>query len=722
MTNTASFSRRSFMKAGAVAGAALVIDFYVPSKGEAAAAAAFAPNAYLSIGADGKVTLMLTLPEVGQGVHTSLPMIIAEELEVDWKTISFERAAFDKSKYGEQGIGGSSSVSDNFAPLRKAGAQAREMLIQAAAEGWGVAKETCRARNGFVIHQPSDRRAAYGSLVEAAAKIAVPAEPPLKDPKDFRIIGTRIRRVDSPEKTDGSAMFGMDLKVPGMLYAVIARSPVFGGKAVSFDATKAKAIKGVRDVVQPGRNVVVIAENTWAAIAGRDALEIKWDDGPNAAESTAGLRRMFEAESQKEGKAVRNDGDAQAALASAARKLDAVYETPFLAHAPMEPLNCTAHVTKDGCEIWAANQIPDWGHNSLAANLKLPPASIKMRIPLMGGSFGRRINPDYVIEAALVSKAANAPVKVVWTREDDIQHDHYRPASYHVINAGLDAGGLPVAWRHHVLSTSIKAFYEPDAKDGLEGQEIDGVVDLPYSIPNIRVEYSHVPSAVPRGWWRSVENSQNTFVAESFVDELAAAAGHDPLEFRLRLLGESRKIERKAPNMKIDIGRLKGVLQLAASKAGWGKPLPKGSGRGIAAQYCFRSYVAHVAEVTVAKDGRVRVDRVVCAVDCGMVVNPDTVEAQMESAVVFGLTAALKGEITVEKGRIQQSNFHDYRMLRINEMPKVEVYIVPSRENFGGIGEPGVPPVAPAVTNAIFAATGKRIRRLPVSADLLKEA
>lgn len=708
MKITSSVSRRNFLKVGALGGTGLVVGFYLPSSEElksraAASSESFAPNAFLSIDTKGKITVWVTKSEMGQGVRTSLPMLIAEELEADWSTIDIQQAPSDP-KFGNQGTGGSTSIRTMSGPLRHAGATAREMLIGAAAETWSVEKTTCRAENGAVIHTPTGRRLTYGALAEAASKLPVPKEVPLKDPKDFRILGKPIPRVDTPEKVDGSGVFGLDVKVPGMLYATVAHCPVFGGKVASLEATQAKAIAGVRAVVQMSRGVAVVAENTWLAMEGRRALEIKWDEGPDGGSSSDKLSKMFADRASEDGLVARKDGDAAAAWSGAAKKLEAVFGFPFLAHATMEPMNCTADVRKDRCEIWAPTQFPGWGQGEASQITGLKQKDITVHVTLLGGGFGRRANPDFMMEAVEISKAVGAPVKLVWSREEDMQHDYYRPASYQRLRAGIGEKGKPVAWHHHIVGPSINAQLNPNFK-GLDKGAVEGAASLPYDIPNIYVDFLDAQVPVPVGWWRSVWSSQHAFANECFLDEVAVAAGKDPYELRMDLLS-------KAP-------RLKAVTELAATRAGWGKPLPQGRFQGIAVHESFGSFVAQVAEVSVGKGGQVRVHRVVCAVDCGMVINPDTVKAQMESAIVFGLTAALKGEITIGNGRVLQSNFDDYQMMRLNEMPVVEVAIVPSKEASGGIGEPGLPPAAPAVANAIFAATGKRIRRLPIrEADL----
>ena len=707
MSSRTDVSRREFLQTATVAGAGLVIGFHLPAagRGPAAVAAPFAPNAWLRIGADESVLVVVDRSEMGQGVTTALPMLLAEELEADWSKVRIESAPADKAyinpMFGMQGTGGSTSVRAAYTPLRKAGAAAREMLLAAAAETWGVDKSACRAEKGAVIHTPSNRRLTYGSLVSKAATVPLPHDVPLKDAKDWKILGTRVKRLDSPPKVDGSAQFGIDVKTPGMLVAVVARSPVFGGKVQSFDAAKAKAVPGVKHVVQISTGVAVVADGYWSAKKGRDALTVAWDEGPTASVSSTTISQLFGQKAEQPGAVARHDGDAQGALPGAATKLDATYELPFLAHATMEPMNCTAHVRADGVDIWAPTQFQT-GAQGLGAGIGgVPPEKVRVHTTYLGGGFGRRFELDFIKEALEASKATGVPVKVIWSREDDTRNAQYRPACYHRLQAGLDASGQPVAWAHRVVAPSIMARVFPDTvKNGLDEEAVEGGVGMPYAVPNVHVDYVLTDTGIPVGFWRSVNNSYNGFVVESFIDELAHAAKKDPYEYRRDLLG-------KAP-------RHLGALNLAASKAGWGTPLPAGRSRGIAVYKAFESYVAEVAEVSVGSDGAPRVHRVVCAVDCGPVVNPDIVEAQMQSAIVYGLTAALWGEITIDKGRVQQSNFHDYRMLRLAEMPVVEVHIVPSTDAQGGVGEPGTPPIAPAVCNALFVLTGKRIRKLPI--------
>jgi CO/xanthine dehydrogenase Mo-binding subunit len=704
-----TLSRRRFLASGAVTGAGLVLGFYLPAGRPHFAdtpAGAFAPNAWLQIDPQGQVTVWLARSEMGQGVMTALPMIVAEELEADWSKVRVELALADRERYGPQGTGGSASVRTSFEPLRRAGAAGRAMLIAAAAKTWNVDPESCRAETGTVIHE-SGMRLTYGDLAAKASKLEVPEEIQLKDPSEFRLLGKPMPRLDSLPKVTGAATFGMDVRVPGMLYAVVARSDVFGGKALSHDGAKAKAVKGVRHVVPIETGIAVVADDTWTALQGRDALEVKWDGGPNADLSTERISRMWDEAAKGKGAVAREDGDPDAALSSASRRVDAVLEVPYLAHAPLEPMNCTADVRKDSCEVWAPTQFPGLVRDEVVRVTGLPREAVKVHVTLMGGGFGRRIDPDYGAEAAAISKAVGAPVQIVFTREDDMRHDYYRPGSRHVLSAALDGEGRLTAWTHHMIAASIGA-QRGYVQGKMDEGAMRGASNLPYAVPNIRVDYSMVNTSVPTGWWRSVYDNQNAFANECFMDEVAEAAGKDPYELRRELLAG-------AP-------RHRGVLDLAAEKAGWGKALPEGRGRGIAVHYCFQSWAAMVAEVTVGRDGAVRVDRVVAAVDCGMVVNPLSIEAQVEGGIVYALTAALKGAITVEKGRVQQGNFDDYPLLLMSEMPEVEVHIVPSKEAPTGIGEPPVPPTAPAVANAIFAATGKRVRRLPIRAEELRRA
>ena len=708
--STATLPRREFLKKSAAGGSALVIGFYLPGKFEALAATPrMEPatlNAWVRITADNVVTLIIDKSEMGTGVTTSLPMLLAEELDFDWKKVKFEFAPaapqYFNPIFGLQGTGGSTSVRASWEPLTKAGAAAREMLVATAAKNWHVEPSACHVDNGAVVHTATGKRLSYGVLVEEAAKLPVPPNPKVKDPKDYKYIGKPVKRLDTPVKINGKAEFGIDVRLPKMQHAVVARCPVFGGKLKSFDATKAKAIRGVKQVLEISSGVAVVADNTWSAMEGRRALQMEWEEGPNAAVSSESIRRLYVENAEKPGAIARKDGDVETALAGAAKKLEAVYEAPFLAHATMEPMNCAADVRADGCDIYAPTQFQTFSQNTGAKITGLKPEHVRIHTTYLGGGFGRRAEQDFITEAVELSKAVSAPVQVTWSREDDMQHDFYRPATFTKLTGGLDSEGWPVAWKCRVVGPSIMSrFFPGSVKNGLDNSSVEGIVDSKYAIPNFFCDYVLTETGVPVGFWRSVGNSQNGYITECFIEELARASGKDSFEFRRRLLAN-------AP-------RHRGVLELAAEKASWGKPLPAGQTRGIAVVESFGSFVAEVAEVSFNKgSGEIRVHRVVCAVDCGRYVNPDIVAAQMESCIVYGLTAALKGQITIDKGRVEQGNFNDYEMLRFNEMPRVEVHIVPSNEAPGGCGEPGTPPIAPAVCNAIFAATGKPIRRLPI--------
>ena len=654
-------------------------------------------NAWVHVGTDDYVTLFIHKAEMGQGTVTSLSMLLAEELECDWNKIRTEFPGIDRAFGGNQGVVGSQSIRSSWQPLRQAGATAREMLIQAAAQKWGVDKTQCRAENNAVVNTATSARLSYGELAEAAAKIAPPTGVALKDPSQFRIVGKPRKRLDTPEKTTGRAVFGIDVRVPNMLYAAAARCPVFGGKVASFDATKAKAMPGVKHVVQIPSGVAVVADNTWNAIQARNALVIQWNEGAHAGLSSAGIRKEWVELANQPGAVARQVGDAAGALAGAAKKIEAVYEVPYLAHAPMEPLNCTADVRADSCEVWASTQGQSSALQEAVRVTGLRPDQVKINTKYMGGGFGRRARADYIGEAVEASKAVGAPVQLTWAREDDMQQDWYRPASYTRFSGGLDADGWPVAMTSRIICPPFGGM-----RNGVSSTATEGIADSPYAIPNVMVDYHAADPGIPVSYWRSVGYSQNTFFAESFIDELAAAGGKDAFEFR-------RKLLEKSP-------RPLAVLELVAEKAGWGKPLPAGRGRGIALVNNIGSFTAQVAEVSVTQ-GKLKVHRVVCAVDCGHVVNPSGVEQQIQSGIVYGLSAAMKGEITIDRGRVQQANFHQYDVLRIDEMPVVEVYLVPSQAAPGGIGEASVPPIAAAVGNAIFAATGKRVRKLPMRVE-----
>jgi isoquinoline 1-oxidoreductase beta subunit len=720
MSEMIKVSRRDFLKNGTLVGGGLLLGFFLPLRGSFSETATqkeapIVPNAFIHIGTDDTVTIIVNHSEMGQGVYTSLPMLVAEELEADWTKIKVAPAPVDPvynhTAFGIQMTGGSTSVWSEYDRLREVGAAAREMLIAAAAAMWKVDKTGCRAEKGKVIHR-TGKSLTFGQLADKSSAMPVPKTVKLKDPSKFRIIGKPTRRLDAPEKTDGKAVFGLDVNVPGMLTAVIARPPVFGGKVVSFEADKAKTIPGVKVVVQVPSGVAVVATGFWAAQKGREALKIVWDEGELARLSTAGMREEFAKLAQSPGFVARKEGDPEQALAKAARRLSAEYEVPYLAHATMETLNCLVDLRDGGCEIWTGTQFQTIDRDAAAAAAGLKPEHVKIHTTYLGGGFGRRANPrsDFVVEAVEVAKVVKKPVKVIWSREDDIMGGYYRPMWYDRLAAGLDEGGKLVAWLHTIVGQSIIAgtpFEQAMAKNGIDDASVEGAKDIPYKIPNLLVDLHSPKIGVPVLWWRSVGHSHTAFVVESFIDELAHTVKKDPFEFRRALLaGKPRHL---------------GALRLAANKAGWGKPLPQGQVRGIAVHESFGSFIAQVAEVSVTQEGKVRVHRVVCAVDCGRFVNPATIEAQMESGIVFGLSAALHGAITLNNGKVEQSNFNDYDVLRLDEMPKVEVHIVQSKEKSGGIGEPGVPPIAPAVTNAIFAATGKRIRRLPIDAAELKK-
>ena len=699
--------RREFFKVTSIAGAGFLLGFHLPWGGRLAAFAqsrptTFAPNAWLRIDGDGTVAVTVAKSEMGQGTRTALPMILAEELDADWSNVKIEQALADK-KYGDMQTGGSASVRTSWEVLRTAGATARAMLVSAAAIRWGVPEASCRTEKSSVIHIPTGRKLGYGELAGDAANLPVPAKVALKDPKDFKIVGKRIPRVDTPSKVDGSAQFGIDVRIPGMLYAAVAQCPVFGGSAKSFDEKQAAAVPGVKRVIRISSGIAVVADSTWTAFQGRDALQITWDEGPNAHLSSDDIRKMFVEASGKSGVVAVNEGDCESALAKASKRIDAVYELPFLAHATMEPMNCVADVKKDRCEIWAPTQDPQAFQKKACEMTGLHEENVVVHTTLLGGGFGRRTETDTLAQAVEVSKAMDAPVKLTWSREDDMTQDMYRPASYHLLSGGLDGSGRLVAFKHRIVTPSINESKWPGStKNGLDDDAVEGAVHLPYTIPNFRVEYVMSNTPVPVLWWRSVYASQNVFAVESFMDELAHAAGKDPLEFRKTLV--------------TGMPRMRKAMDLAAAKAGWGTPLPTGHARGIALSppSFFQTPVVQIAEVSVGTDRRIRLHRIVCGLDCGIVVNPDTVEAQIEGGFVYGVTAALKGKITVKDGRVAEKNFDDYPLLTMDEMPFVETVIVGSGEPPTGTGEPGLPAAAPAVANAVFAASGQRLRILPL--------
>jgi isoquinoline 1-oxidoreductase beta subunit len=710
--------RRALLKGTLAAGAGLAVGFRVlpetagPAGGRERGV--FAPNQWVRIDRDGVVTIVNSVPEMGQGSLTTMPMIVADELDAPWEAVRIEQAPANPGLYanpvtGRQAYGGSRGVRDHLQMLRKAGAAARQMLREAAAQAWGVPVDEVDTEPGVTVHRPTGRRLPYGQLVDRAQQLPVPQNPRLKTRDQFRYIGKRQPRVDVPDKVTGRAVYGIDVEVPGMLVASVEPPPVVsGGRVRSLDDSAARAVPGVRDVVPVTHGVAVVADGFWAALQGRRALRVTWDEGPVGRVSSPMIRREYEAAARQPGQVARDDGDAQRALAGGARSAEAVYTVPFLEHACMEPMNCTALVTPDRCEVWAPTQNPG-GTQEVAARLTgLPPERVTVHTTLLGGGFGRRGETDFVVDAVEVALAIRRPVKVIRTREDDIRHGFYRPATYNVFRAALDAQGRPTAWWHRIVGPGILVQKRLAPAGAVDAAAVAGARDIPYDIPNVRVEWAHRDFGVPVGFWRSVGSSQNAFITESFIDELAHLAGRDPYEYRRALLG-------RAP-------RHRGVLELAAARAGWGDPLPPGRGRGIAVAFSYGSYAAHVAEVSVDPDGKVAVHRLVAAIDCGIAVNPDQVRAQMEGGAIYALTAALYGQITIDQGRVQQSNFHDYPLLRLGEAPPVEVHVLDSGEAPGGLGEPGVPTVAPAVCNAIYAATGRRIRSLPIRAEELRRS
>ncbi len=711
--STLQMERREFLRFSVAASGGLLIGLYLPGARKLAVAeersgTAFMPNAFLRIGTDERVTVIVNHSEMGQGVYTALPMLLAEELDADWNKVAYESAPVDPKYnhpvFGMQITGGSSSVWSGFEQYRNAGAAARTMLIAAAAQQWNADPSTLRTKSGVVL-DGTNRKLSYGQLAEAAAKIAPPTKVMLKDPKAFKLIGTPVKRLDTSEKINGKAIFGIDVENPGMLTAVVARAPVFGAKVKSFDDSHARNMPGVRKIVAVPSGVAVVADSFWQAKMARDAVRIDWDEGAMHDFSTTEMMRQFREQAKSPGKSVRRDGDPDAALAKAAQKIEAVYEVPYLSHLMMEPLNCAVDLRADSCEIWTGTQFQTVDRAAAAKVAGLPNEKVQIHTTFLGGGFGRRATPqsDFVVEAVHVAKAAGGPVKVVWTREDDMQGGWYRPAFLHAIVGGVDASGNPVSWRSRLVGQSIMSgtMFESMMMKGKEYDpaSVEGVDDLPYEIPNLAVESHQAQVGVPVQWWRSVGHSHTGFATECFIDELAALGHKDPYHFRRALLT-------KHP-------RHLAVLDLAAQKVGWGKPLPKGRGRGIAVHFAFESYNAQVAEVSVT-DGEVRVHRIVSAVDCGHYVNPGIIAAQLEGGAIFGASAALYQELTFENGRLQQTNFHTFPVMRMNECPEIDTYIVESNEKSGGIGEPGVPCTAPAIANAVFAATGKRIRKLPI--------
>jgi len=699
-------SRRRFLGGSAAAGAGLVIGFYLPHSAASQTAAVFSPNAYLRITPDDKITVVVARSEMGQGVWTSLPMILAEELEVRLDQITIEQAGAS-TRFGDQGTGGSSSVRTTWDPMRKAGAQAREMLLRAAADRWGVAREDCKADEGRVVHSLSGRKATYGELAAAAGKFALPKDPPLKK-GDYKIIGKPLPRLDTPAKVNGTAVYGIDFRVPGMKYAVLARSETCGGKVVDVDATRAKQAPGVTFVGKiTDSAVAVVADSTWNAMKGRRALAITWDNRAHQdLDSAAILLSLRNANGAKPVKFF-SVGDVSAVTG---KKIEAEYQLPFMAHAPMEPGNATAHYRGTECEIWAPTQVPQDCRDAVAQLFGWKPEQVKVNITMLGGGFGRRLEHDYAVEAALVSKAIGGPVKVTWTREDDMRCSPYRPVSLHQLGAVVGEGGWPAAFTHRIIGPSINGQKGAQPVNGVDSDFPDEASFL-YPLPNVLLESVITETPVPLGWMRSVYALQMAFASESFIDELAAAAGGDPLDYRLHLLSKTTEI--RYFDSSWSTARLRNVLKLAAAKAGWGKPLRAGRFQGVACFGCFGTYAANVVEISM-ENNQPRVHRVVSAVDCGQVVNPAILEQQIQSAAIYGLANALRAQITIKNGRVVEGNFDAYQPIRMNEAPEVEAYFVPSMEAPTGVGEPPLPPLAPALAGAIYAATKKRIRALPI--------
>lgn len=704
--------RRFFLKAMAAAGSGLMLSVAIPNARARQSSAAWEANAVVRIATDGKVHLVMPYVEMGQGTYTSIPMLIAEELEVDLKDVVLEHAPPDDKRFinpalGFQVTGGSTTIRAAWLPMRQAGAAARMLLVQAAAQQWQVDPASCRAEHGVVIHTPSGRKLRYGALAEAAAKLPLPAPEAivLKQPKDFRLIGKAARRLDTPGKLNGSAQYGIDIQLPGMKVAALAITPSYGGRLVGLDEAAALKVPGVRQVVRLDDCAAVVADNYGAAQKGLSLLALRWDDGANAQLSTADIVADM-ARAAGEGAAkVRSDGEPEQVLAKAHRVVEASYELPFLAHAAMEPMNCTVHVQADRCEVWTGTQVITRARAVAAKVTGLPEEKVIVHNFLLGGGFGRRLEIDGVERAVRIAREVKYPLKVIWSREEDIQHDMYRPYFYDRMRAGLDEQGMPVAWFHHLTGSSVLGRFLPPAfNNGFDSETVDGADAPPYAFKAIRVDYTrHEPPQIPTAFWRGVGPSHNVFVVESFIDELAVAAGADPLDYRLALLKHNPRAEN--------------VLKLAAQKAGWKGPRNGSIGRGLSVQFAFGTYMAMVVDAQV-EDGEVRVKRVVCALDCGVVVNPDTIQAQVEGGVIFGISGALWGDITFKNGRVEQSNFHDYRVLRMHETPQIETHIVASNEAPGGMGEPGTSALMPALANAVYAATGKRIRKLPIATAL----
>ena len=712
--SSTDIGRRSFLVVSTAAAGSLVLGLTPFAATSAPTAATLQTmNAFVAIHSTGRVLLTMAKVEMGQGTYTALPMLLAEELEVDLDSVDLAHAPPNAKVYGipigDQFTGGSTSIQFMWEPMRRAGATARTMLIQTAAARWKVSPESCHAQSGVVIHEPSGRRIGYGQLVTGASKLPVPVDVKLKSPDQFRLVGKPLKRLDTPAKVNGSAVFGIDVVVPGMKVATVAASPVIGGTLLSVEEGGVRSMPGVRGVIRIADAVAVVADNLWQAKQGLAALRITWSPGPNAELDTQALRNLMVGSLSRTGVPARNDGDALATLASAPRRIDATYVNPLLAHAAMEPLSCVVHVQTGKAEIWTGTQVPARARDAAAKLLDLPPESVTLNNHLLGGAFGRRLEHDYVDQAVLFAKQWNGPLKIVWTREEDIQHDVPRGMYAHRVSACLDAKGNPLALLHKIAGPSNYATFIPaSTKDGIDADSVEGSVQFRYDIPHMRTEWIREDGPIPTTFWRGVGPTRNLVVLESFIDELASIAGRDPVEYRLGLLGKDERAHH--------------VVSRAAAIAGWNSPLPARSGRGVALLYAWKTYLAQVVELAVGEDGQVLVKRVVCVVDCGSVVNPDTVVAQMQGGIIYALSAALHGEITLRNGRVEQSNFHDYQVVRMNETPVIDVELVQSREAPGGVGEPGTAGFFGAFVNAVFAATGKRIYSLPAPASALRAA
>jgi isoquinoline 1-oxidoreductase beta subunit len=729
---TTSISRRDFLRASAVGGGALfAITALDPVASRAhAQAQAVRPGTWVRIAPDGAITITVAKSEMGQGVRTSLAMLTAEEMDADWDAVRVDQADHDP-KYGSQNTGGSASIRTSQRTMREAGAAIRAMLVSAAAATWGVAEAECTTEPSKVLHRPSGRTLAYGALAEKAAVVPVPAQVRLKDRREYRLVGKPRRSIITDDVIHGRAVYGIDVRLPGLLVAVIERAPVFGATVRQVDATAARQVPGVVDVVEVPAvaegigvpaGVAVVAGHTWAALRGSSALKVEWELGPSAGESTAGHRAAMRAAVESTGKEIVNRvGDPDAVLAGSSKVITADYELPFIAHAAMEPMNCTAQVQGSRAEIWSPSQTPARSAQGIARALGIPVENVTLHVTLMGGGFGRRLNADYSVEAALVARKLQAPVKVIWTREDDLRHDFYRPCAFHRIAASLGADGFPEAWRHRFSTPAIAATYGPPGQDGYGTGEADGAGNMAYRVANRSCEYTLLESGVPRGWWRAVHTTHTVFAVESFLDELAAVAGKDPLAYRLAMIEEVTvpRPPAGAGDFKLNPARLKGVLQLAADKAGWTTPLPAGRGRGIACTFDHLSYSAIVVEVSTRGDA-VHIERIVCAADCGPVINPNGAMQQLQGGLLQALSVALHERITVKAGGVEQGNFNSYPLLRLPEVPhRVEVYFAETDAPPSGLGETAVPPLAPALANAIAQATGKRLRSLPLEVKLI---